>query len=228
MSCCSSGFRKRRTCTSICCSTARAAWPSASRPSSTTPARSAAALAYIALADLDRVAVVAFAGDIVADFPLSRGKARILSLLKFLEGLQAAGSRDRPGPGGQRLRPSRPAAGAGARAQRPVRSQRLPARARPAAPSSLRAAHHSGLRPPAKPSPILKGDIELFDVEIGNGPESHRHRAQPAAVPPASSPTSGLGQPLLQHVRHRHTRSSTEVPFDELLLRMMRTAGAIA
>src|ERR1700733_5441307 len=52
----------------------------------------AAALAYIALADLDRVAVVAFAGEIVADFPLTRGKARILSLLKFLEGLEPQGS----------------------------------------------------------------------------------------------------------------------------------------
>src|SRR3954454_15058734 len=51
----------------------------------------AAALAYIALADLDRVAVVAFAGDVVADFPLTRGKARILSLLKFLEGLEPRG-----------------------------------------------------------------------------------------------------------------------------------------
>jgi uncharacterized protein (DUF58 family) len=47
----------------------------------------AAALAYIALADLDRVAVVAFARGIVADFPLTRGKGRILSLLKFLEAL---------------------------------------------------------------------------------------------------------------------------------------------
>src|SRR3954453_15276454 len=48
----------------------------------------AAALGYIALADLDRVAVVAFAGDVVADFPLTRGKARILSLLKFMEDLK--------------------------------------------------------------------------------------------------------------------------------------------
>src|SRR2546429_5774365 len=48
-----------------------------------------AALAYIALADLDRVAVVAFAADLVADFPLTRGKGRILSLLKFLENLPA-------------------------------------------------------------------------------------------------------------------------------------------
>src|SRR3984957_5526757 len=52
----------------------------------------AAALAYIALADLDRVAVVAFAGDVVADFPLTRGKARILGLLKFLEGLEPQGT----------------------------------------------------------------------------------------------------------------------------------------
>src|SRR5436305_12374999 len=50
-----------------------------------------AALAYIALADLDRVAVIAFASDIVADFPLARGKGRILSLLKFLENLPAQG-----------------------------------------------------------------------------------------------------------------------------------------
>src|SRR5580693_7861865 len=52
----------------------------------------AAALGYIALADLDRVAVVAFAGDIVADFPLTRGKARILGLLKFLEGIELQGT----------------------------------------------------------------------------------------------------------------------------------------
>src|SRR5579864_5951084 len=50
-----------------------------------------AALAYIALADLDRVAIVAFANDILADFPLTRGKGRILSLLKFLEGLPPSG-----------------------------------------------------------------------------------------------------------------------------------------
>jgi hypothetical protein len=50
-----------------------------------------AALAYIALADLDRIAVVGFANDIVADFPLTRGKGRVLSLLRFLEGLQPRG-----------------------------------------------------------------------------------------------------------------------------------------
>src|SRR5262245_5254467 len=41
-----------------------------------------AALAYIALADLDRVAVTAFADDIMGDFPLMRGKGQILALLR--------------------------------------------------------------------------------------------------------------------------------------------------
>src|SRR5829696_85225 len=50
-----------------------------------------AALAYIALADLDRISVTAFADDIIADFPLTRGKGRVLSLLKFLENLPASG-----------------------------------------------------------------------------------------------------------------------------------------
>src|ERR1700755_1103240 len=44
-----------------------------------------AALAYIALADLDRIAVIAYSDQVVADFPLTRGKDRILSLLRVLE-----------------------------------------------------------------------------------------------------------------------------------------------
>src|SRR5438874_12095514 len=51
----------------------------------------AAALAYIALADLDRIAVVAFADDIVDDFPLTRGKGRVLALLKSLATLPPQG-----------------------------------------------------------------------------------------------------------------------------------------
>lgn len=50
-----------------------------------------AALAYIALADLDRIAVVAFSDGVVSEFPVTRGKARILSLMKFLEGLTPTG-----------------------------------------------------------------------------------------------------------------------------------------
>ena len=50
-----------------------------------------AALAYIALADLDRISVFAFADGILKHFPLTRGKSRILSLLEFLTDLDADG-----------------------------------------------------------------------------------------------------------------------------------------
>jgi len=53
--------------------------------------RMAAALAYIALADLDRVAVTGFADRILDDFPSTRGKSRILSVMDFLQQLEAPG-----------------------------------------------------------------------------------------------------------------------------------------
>ena len=63
---------------SICCWTALAAWVLA-RPTKFDYARQiTAALAYIALADLDRVSVVAFAHELLATFPLTRGKQRIV------------------------------------------------------------------------------------------------------------------------------------------------------
>jgi uncharacterized protein (DUF58 family) len=51
----------------------------------------AAALAYIALADLDRIAIIAFADGIIAELPMTRGKAKILAILKFLESLDTVG-----------------------------------------------------------------------------------------------------------------------------------------
>jgi uncharacterized protein (DUF58 family) len=54
--------------------------------------RIAAAMAYIALADLDRVAITAFADDVVADLPMTRGKARIAAMMRFLEALDVQGA----------------------------------------------------------------------------------------------------------------------------------------
>ena len=82
----------------------------------------AAALAYIALADLDRVAVVAFAGDIVADFPLTRGKAPDPVAAQVPRRARAAGRARPTWPASvAELRPPRPAPRAGGRRQRPVR-----------------------------------------------------------------------------------------------------------
>jgi len=51
-----------------------------------------AALAYIALAGLDRLAVTAFADSVVGRYPVIRGKNQILGLLRFLESLETTGS----------------------------------------------------------------------------------------------------------------------------------------
>ena len=50
-----------------------------------------AALAYIALADLDRVCIVAFADTLYQIFPTIRGKQHILNLIRFLESLETVG-----------------------------------------------------------------------------------------------------------------------------------------
>ncbi len=54
--------------------------------------RLAAALSYIALADMDRVSILAYADDIKDVLPLTRGKDRILTVLRFLERLDVSGS----------------------------------------------------------------------------------------------------------------------------------------
>jgi uncharacterized protein (DUF58 family) len=186
-----------------------------------------AALAYIALADLDRVAVVAFAGDVVADFPLARAKARILSLLKFLEGLK---------PHGTATNLARVAKSFVHRGQRRGLALVLSDLFDPDGfQRGLDLLRHHRYEPHViqvydrgDAEPQLKGDLELFDVETEtlrkvtvterNLRQYRRIFAEFLESVTRYCNTYGIG----------NTRTSTDVPFDELLLRMMRTAGALA
>ena len=51
-----------------------------------------AALAYVALADLDRVSIIAFADQLYQIYPTIRGKQHILKLIQFLESLETVGT----------------------------------------------------------------------------------------------------------------------------------------
>jgi len=51
-----------------------------------------AALAYIALADLDRICIVTFADKLYQMFPMIRGKQHILNVIKFLDSLETVGT----------------------------------------------------------------------------------------------------------------------------------------
>jgi len=186
----------------------------------------AAALAYIALADLDRVSVVAFAGDIVADFPLTRGKARILSLLKYLEGLE---------PQGSLTDLARVARNFVHRGQRRGLAVVVSDLFDPNGfESGLDLLRHHRYEPHLvqiydrrEAEPEVKGDVELVDVETGTIRRvtiTERNLRQYRKI------FAGF----LESVRHYcntygigGTRSATDVPFDELLLRMMRAAGAL-
>jgi uncharacterized protein (DUF58 family) len=54
--------------------------------------RLTAALAYVGLANLDRVAIIGVSDEVVAQVPSARGKGRIFKLLQFLENLETGGT----------------------------------------------------------------------------------------------------------------------------------------
>ncbi len=185
-----------------------------------------AALAYIALADLDRVAIVAFAGDIVADFPLTRGKARILSLLKFLENLPAEGSVTDL---------ARVATGFVHRSQRRGLAVVISDLYDPAGfQRGIDILRHHRYEPHVvqiydrkEAEPDLRGDVELYDVETGTLRKvtvTERNLRQYREL-------FGRFQESIQQYCNTYgigcTRTSTEIPFDELILKMMRVAGAV-
>jgi uncharacterized protein (DUF58 family) len=185
-----------------------------------------AALAYIALADLDRVAVVAFSDEIVADFPLTRGKARILALLRFLEELK---------PQGTQTDLARVATGFVHRTQRRGLAVVVSDLYDPSGyERGLDILRHRRYEPhvvqihdPREAHPDLRGDVELFDVET--------HAAQKVTVTERNlrryREIFDAFQESIQTYCRTYglscTRATTETPFDELVLRMMRVAGAV-
>jgi uncharacterized protein (DUF58 family) len=185
-----------------------------------------AALAYIALADLDRVAVTAFADDIMADFPLTRGKGQILALLRFLDNLQ---------PAGALTDLARVAGGFVHRNQRrglvivvsdlydPAGFERGLGRLR----HRRYEPHIVQLHDRKEAEPDLLGDLELYDIES--------ELSQMVTVTESSLRLyrqrfrSFLDsvQSFCRRYSLGCTRTLTEVPFDDLILKMMRTAGAV-
>ena len=184
-----------------------------------------AALAYIALADLDRIAVVAYADQIIAEFPVTRGKARILPLMRFLESLETRGQDTNLEKAVQGLVHRGTRSGLAViisdlfdehgfqRGLDQLRSRRFDA-------------HVLQLHDPQEADPRLLGDAELVDMETDSVrmvtiTEKMARRYQQ------------LFQEHQQSVRDycnnyglSCTQSPSVVPFDELVLRMMRASAA--
>ena len=187
----------------------------------------AAALAYIALADLDRIAITAFANDIVADYPLARGKGRILSLLKFLENIE---------PQGEDTNLERVATGFIHREQRRglvvVLSDLYDSNGFERGLDLLR---HRKYEPHVvqmfdryerEPADLL-GDVEMWDVESGSSRKVTVTEKNLKQYRKLFAEFQDKVQGYCNRYALGCTRTSTEVAFDEVILRMMRQAGAV-
>lgn len=185
-----------------------------------------AALAYIALADLDRIAVIAFADDIVADFPLTRGKDRILSLLKFLEGLEVQGEDTDLGRVVKAF------------TQRPQRCGLAVVVSDLFDPNGYERGldllryrnyelHVVQIHDRLEAEPNLLGELELVDIESDDGQKA---TITENALKKYRKLFVDFQESLKKYGRKYGigcTQTSTDVPFDELMLSMMREAGAV-
>ncbi len=185
-----------------------------------------AALAYIALADLDRVAVVAFGKDVIADFRLTRGKDRILTLLRFLEELK---------PQGEETDLARVIKGFTQRPQRRglavVVSDLFDPQGYERGLDLLRyrnyEPHVVQLHDRLEAEPNLLGELELVDIESNT---AQKATITEAAVKKYRRLFEDF-QDGLRRYTHKYgigcTQTLCDVPFEELILDMMRTAGAV-
>ncbi len=188
--------------------------------------RVAAALSYIALTELDRVSIVAYSDQIVDTLPLTRGKDRVLSILRFLDQIPARG---------RATDLARVVRGFVHRAQRTglvvIISDLYDQAGFQRGVDLLRhrrfEPHMIQLHSREEANPTTLGDIELEEVETGQRrkitiTERKLKQYRELFVEFLTSIDAYCKSYSLAC-----TRTTTDVPFDELILRMMRVAGGI-
>jgi uncharacterized protein (DUF58 family) len=185
-----------------------------------------AALAYVGLSNLDRVAVTALGAD-AAGPPPARGKARILPILRYLDAVRPAG------------RTSLAAAVREFLARRRGRRRGLvalisdfydPAGTRAALELVRRnrlEAIAVQLSAPDELAPQLRGDLRLHDVETG---EERDLTISPRALTDYAHRHAALLRELGGYCRERAIPCftvSSDQSFDTVVLRMFRTGGLL-
>ena len=185
-----------------------------------------AALAYIALADLDRVSVVAYTDKIVDVFPQTRGKQHILSLLRFLEHCEPVGEETDLGAVIRDFTHRKQRTGLAVVVsdlydphgyQNGIDTLRY----RKYEPNIIQV-HHA-----LEATPKLLGDLQLVDVESGSVRDV---TISESILRRYKSKFAEFLETLRKYCIGNGfscTISPTAVPFDELILRMMREAGSV-
>ncbi len=183
-----------------------------------------AALAYIALGNLDRIAVIAFADNVAEEYPLVRGKAHILALMRFLERLSTTGEVTSLSRGIQGLLHRNSRRGLVVLISDLFDSDRF----EPAL-DQLRFKHFDGhviqLHATEEANPGLLGDVELVDVES----QSARKVTVTERNLRLYKRLFNEHQEGVRQYCHAYgmgcAQSNSNMRFDDLILKMMRLAG---
>lgn len=185
--------------------------------------RLAAALAYVGLANLDRIAIVTATDEISGRMPSTRGKARIFRIFRFLRGVSASGHTDL----GEAMKTFV------AQHKRRGLAVLLTDLYDPAGfERGINVLRYAKFEPfvlhlvdPAEARPDLRGDVRVYDCETGD----EREVTVTAKV---LERYAAAWEEYLDEARRFCTsrqvsyfRADVNVPFDELILRVFRRGG---
>ena len=186
--------------------------------------RLVAALAYIGLADLDRISVLSFADGIVDEFPLTRGKARILPLMRYLEAQEVSGQDTHLGRAAQGLLHRSRRSGMAV-----VVSDLFDDHGFQPGLDQLRYRRFDGhvlqLHDPQEANPDLLGDVELRDVETESLRKVTVTEKNLRAYMELFQSHQESAREYCRNYGFGCTQSPATVAFDDLILHMMRAAG---
>lgn len=185
--------------------------------------RLAAALAYVGLANLDRVAVIGVNDEIVAQVPSTRGKARIFTLFQFLEKLEANGTTNLGDALGTVV----------AQHKRRGLAVLLSDLYDPAGfERGINVLRYNKFEPyvvhvvdPADARPDLRGDVHVYDCETGDEREVTVTDSLLDRMEAAYRDYLGEVERFCAKNQVPYFPAEVDVPFDELVLRVFRRGG---
>jgi uncharacterized protein (DUF58 family) len=185
----------------------------------------AAALAYIALCNMERASVLAFAETLAQTFPLARGKRRIWRLFDFLSGIEAGGP-TALAAACRRFATKRPGKGVVA-----VVSDFLDKSGYEEGLKYLRGPSYDvficQVLSPEEVDPPLEGDLRLVDVEDADAAEvSLTQDLRKAYRRNLEAFCGGLREFCRKH-GFAYLFTTTDRPFDRLVLSYLRAVGVV-
>lgn len=183
----------------------------------------AAALAYVGLSNLDRVALYAFAEGMQDQLPAARGKGRIFKVFDFLSGLSPNGQTDLRAAISEFVHKTR------RRGVAVVLSDFYDMAGYEEALNLLR--YHRfepaviQIVDPREAQPALRGDLELADMETGERRVVTLTDSMCAAYARAHAEYCQTLESYCDSRGIGYLRANTDVPFEDLMLRVLREGG---